>query len=112
MLHDSSRLDRPLGGAARACVCRARPDRRRAPPFGASARSAPAHGTDGAPGSAAAAVRTGADLEVVPGGVGEVHAAPAVVMVDLAGALRSGIGPVRQLPLADPAEDLVELGLA
>lgn len=40
----------------------------------------------------------------------EVHAAAAVVVVDLAGVLTVGVGPVPHPALPDPAVDGVELG--
>ena len=42
----------------------------------------------------------------------EIHAASAVVMIDLARLLARRIGPVGKLAFANPAENLVELGFA
>src|SRR5690606_33991648 len=42
----------------------------------------------------------------------EVHASPAVGMIDLAGPALARVRPVRQLQLPDAREDLVELRLA
>jgi len=46
------------------------------------------------------------------GGVIEVNAATAVVLVDLAGALLAGIGPVRMALATNASEDLVEIFLS
>src|SRR5690554_5105550 len=62
--------------------------------------------------AAAAPVGSGDDLEVVPVGIEEVHAPAAVVVVDLACTLASGIGPVLHLAIGNPAEDPVEVVLA
>src|SRR5215211_3272232 len=69
-------------------------------------------GSGAAPSAAAAAVRTGDDLEEVPVGVVEVHPAPAVVAVDPPGLRLPGVGPVVDAALEHPAEDGVELLLA
>ena len=61
------------------------------------------------PGSAAGAVRPGDDLQVVTGGILEVDAAAAVVVVDLARTASPRVGPVLHAALADPAVDGVEL---
>src|SRR5262249_5194386 len=60
----------------------------------------------------AAAVRAREDLEQMAVWILEVHAAPAIAPVDLAGAALAGVGPVLEPPLANPAEDLVEIVLA
>src|SRR6185369_12961726 len=57
----------------------------------------------------AAAVRARDHLEQVAVGVGEVHAAPAVVVVDLPGVRAAGIGPVRDMALEGAAMDLLEV---
>src|SRR5690606_11382578 len=62
--------------------------------------------------SATAAVRAGDDLEEVPVVAQEVHAAPAVVAVELARLALPGVGPVLHAALDDPPVDLVELRLA
>ena len=61
---------------------------------------------------AEASVRRGDDLEEVAARILEVHAAAAVVMVDLALLLLRRVGPVVEAALFDAAEDLVELLLA
>src|SRR2546423_9836787 len=58
---------------------------------------------------AAAAVGAGEELEQVAVGVLEVDAAAAVPAIDHAGLAPAGVGPVRQVLLADPAEGGVEL---
>ena len=57
---------------------------------------------------AAAAVGAGEELEQVAVGVLEVDAAAAVPVVDHAALAPARVGPVRQVPLADPAEGGVE----
>src|SRR5207245_4429477 len=59
-----------------------------------------------------AAVRPGDDLEEVAARILEVHAAAAVVAVDLALPLLLRVGPVVETALLDAPEDLVELLLA
>src|SRR5438105_6496223 len=62
--------------------------------------------------NSAAAVRARDDLEEVAARVLEVHAAAAVVVVDLALLALARIRPVVEPALLDAAEDLVELLLA
>src|SRR6476646_7434177 len=62
--------------------------------------------------SAAAAVRPRDHFEVVAVRVAEIDAAPAVVMVDLAGPATSRISPVPEAAILDAAEDGVELTFA
>src|SRR5690349_17634709 len=62
-------------------------------------------------GSAATAVRAGDDLEEMTTGILPVHAAAAVIRVDLAGPAPSRVGPVRQATRSNAAEDLVEPAL-
>ena len=57
------------------------------------------------------AVRTGDDLQEVAVGVFPIDAPTPVLGVVLSRPLPAGVRPVRQLPVLDPAEDLVELGL-
>ena len=45
-------------------------------------------------------------------GVGKVDPAPAIVVIDLAGAMSRRVGPMIQRPLADAGEDSVEVRLA
>jgi hypothetical protein len=58
---------------------------------------------------AAAAVRTGEDLEEVAVRVVEVHAPAVIPMVDAARVSAGGIRPVRSVAAGEPLEDLVEL---
>src|SRR5207248_404912 len=55
-----------------------------------------------------AAIGHGDDLEEVPARLLEVHAAPAVMAIDLAFVALAGIGPVVEPALLDAAEDGVE----
>jgi hypothetical protein len=48
----------------------------------------------------------------VPARIIEVHAAPAIVCIDLRCEVMAGIGPVGETTLLEVAEDLVELVLA
>ena len=45
-------------------------------------------------------------------GVGKVDPAPAIVMIDLAGAAMQRIGPMLETPVADAAEDSVKIRFA
>ena len=58
---------------------------------------------------AARAVGPGQDLHAMPGGVGEVHAAAAVAVVDLAGPFGARVRPVLQATRLDLAVDRVEI---
>src|SRR5262249_9134623 len=57
----------------------------------------------------AAAVRKGDDFEQMAIGVLEVHSAAAIVVVDSAGPLLPGVGPVLESSLAQTGEDSVEI---
>src|SRR5215813_6044780 len=57
----------------------------------------------------ATAVRPCDDFEQMTVGIFEVHPTPAVVVVDRAGALLTGIGPVLELSFAQTCEDPVEI---
>jgi hypothetical protein len=58
-----------------------------------------------------APVGSGDDFQVVAIGVGKVDTAPAITVVDLAGTVAHGVGPVLEAAFADAAEDGVEIGL-
>ncbi|CAI8845146.1 protein of unknown function [Methylocaldum szegediense] len=57
-------------------------------------------------------VRAGDDFEQVTVGIFEVQSASAVIVIDLAAPVLSGIGPVIELPLADAAKNAIEIVLA
>ena len=57
-------------------------------------------------------VRPRNDLQQVTVGIFEVHAAAAVVVVDLASTGLAGVSPVVETARTDAAEDLIELGFA
>src|SRR5262249_29185065 len=63
-------------------------------------------------GAGSATVGARDDLEIVADRIIEVHAAPAVVVVDLALAAMPRIGPVVEAARLNAPEDLVELRLA
>src|SRR6185503_2869206 len=67
---------------------------------------------DAAGSAGTAPVRPGDNFEVMTIGVGEVDTPPAVVVVDLTGAVAHRVGPVLKPPLADPAENSVKIRLA
>src|SRR5262245_52952990 len=81
------------------------------PHASASARAARASAPDRVAISPATAVRASQKLEQVAVGILEVHAAPAVIVVDLAAPGLAGVGPVVELSGADAAEDVVEVVL-
>src|SRR5690242_5264666 len=59
----------------------------------------------------AASVRTGYDLQKMTIRIIEVNSAPAIPGVDLLGLSTARVGPIGQLPLANPLKDLVEIVL-
>src|SRR5262245_28332755 len=61
---------------------------------------------------AAAAIWAGYDFEEVTVWILEIDSAPTVVVIDFTFYFLRGIGPVGQLPIAHPADDCIELGLA
>ena len=50
-------------------------------------------------------------FEIVAVGIGKIDPASAVVMIDLARAATSRVGPVLETPLAEAAEDSIEISL-
>src|SRR5262245_61470208 len=61
---------------------------------------------------AAAAIWAGDDFEEVAVWILEIDSAPTVVVIDCTFLFLRGVSPIGQLPIAHPAEDRIELGLA